>query len=1854
MSPEYWQQIEELFQHALDLPPSERAKYLAEKCLGDPELRSEVEKLLTQFEDASSFIETPAYEKNQAGVLSSLMHMDEVDAMLGSLVGSYKIEREIGRGGMGAVYEAIRADGEFRRTVAIKVVKRGMDTDFILRRFRNERQILATLEHPYITRLLDGGTTDDGRPYFVMDYIEGFQLYHYCDKHRLTINQRLHLFTKICEAVEYAHQNLVIHRDLKPSNILVTNDGTPRLLDFGIAKLLNPEMVPETLHPTATHLRMMTVDYASPEQVQGEAITFATDTYSLGVILFELLTGHRPYRFQNRTPHEIARAICHDQPSLPSDAIRRSDYSLPIVQVDRDALTIAHLAELRRESPDDLREKLTGNLDNITLKALSKLPTDRYGSIKKFRDDIEKHLNGKPISAPRALPKQPVATFERSPTARLIAVLPLKLLNFSTSENTDENFLSIGLADAIITRLTSIRAFTVRPTSSISGYNKSDTDPLQAGRELSVDFVLDGRLKKSGNKYRVSLQLLDVQKSATVWAGQFDETFTDVLDLEDHISEQVADALVRQVTGEYVVKLGKRGTDHPKAYEAYLKGRFYWNQFTPDSLPKAIECFHKAVELDPNYALAHVGVADFYVWADIYGLIPSRDSYQHAEAAINRALEIDDTVGEAWATFGLIQNNNFNWAEGKRMHEKAIELNPNYPNAHEWYSSNLVGSGNFAEGLQEIERAEELDPLSLRTKTLVAWTKYQAQQCKEALIKAEEIIDLDPNFPQGHLQRGYVLMELGRSAEALSEIEKGMALMPESALAQYYYCFALASAHRLPEARKVLAAMKNSHTYVKPMFLGLASVAVGDIDEAFVYFNQAADVFDPWLVWLGTDLKLEPIRHDKRYLALMRRTKNPMLKQFEEKARATEKDSIAILPFQLIGEAKTANSYLSLGLADAIILRLASVERLAVRPTSSVLSFENSTSPFEAGHQLNVKYVLAGAIRLTEGKFIVSAQLLDINSSSTIWAQQFDEQTNDVFELEDIIAKKVALALIPQLDRKDKLRLEKKYTLVAEAHNAYVRGRYFWNKLSPDTLFKSLEMYHQAIALDPNYALAYVGIADFHIWFSAIGFSRPDESMRLAKAAAEKALALDPELIEANFALASYEFAHEHNPAKGIEMLRQIIAAKPDYWVAYEALSFLYISQLNFEQGIEMAQKAESLNPLSTRSILSTSWCYYLTGNFAESAAKAREALELDPHQMQGNLNLANALIHLGQPDESISLLEHCLQFSPNWTRALRTLAIAFVAANKREKAEEILVNLEKSSAVEYVSPVGIAAVCAALQQIDKALAWLEKGYDERDIWLIWLESEVDFAPLRDDPRFVDLVKRVKNVEKAAPLVEQNVQPLLSADDPKSVKNVSRELLRSSAIKSGPTGVALAILPLQFIGEAQTVDAYLSVGLADAMITRLSQIRRIIVRPTNSVLRFTKCEDSFAAGRELGVDYVLSGTIRAAGKRIRISAQLLDVQAATTLWSEKFDEEFIDVLELEDQVAEKVAKHLIPQLTAEEELHLAKRNVKNVAAYDAYLRGRYHLNLFTPDNYKQAFAYFQEAIRLEADYALAYASLAEYYFALGTFGNVSPRECYQSAQEMARHAIRLDNTLGEAYSILGFTQLSEFELQTADETFRRAISLNPNYPMAHVFYAVLLIVLGETDRAISEARRAMELNPKAPFEKSHYVWILYQAGRLTEAAALTKQVSEEFPEFSHNIGVSGWVLRSIGELENSLAYAKRAIELSPNTTWLIGNLAATYARLGDREKARELLREIENSPATADSSAYSQAIAYAALGDKETAFAKLEIAYETRDAWIIWLASDAEAAPLRDDPRYLQLMQKTNLSLMPDATIPQS
>ncbi len=391
MNAELWRQVREAFHAAVELSPAERSSFLSETCT-DPALRREVESLLASYGEAGELMEVPALELS-----AETGRQESEDPWVGSSIGPYEVIARLGQGGMGTVYRAVRLDDQYVKQVAIKLVRSGFDSDIYLRRLRNERQIMASLDHPNIARLLDGGTTK-GVPYFVMEYIEGKRIDEYCDAHKLNTVGRLKLFCRVCEAVQYAHQHLVVHRDLKPGNILITAEGVPKLLDFGIAKLLEPELFLQATALTVSHARPMTPEVASPEQIRGEAVTTLSDVYSLGILLYRLLPGHSPYRIEGQPIHEIARAISETEPMRPSVVIDRVTE-----ENGADGTSIKLSPEIvsrsREGHPQTLRDRLEGDLDNILLKALRKEPSRRYASVEQFAEDIQRHLDGRPVLA---------------------------------------------------------------------------------------------------------------------------------------------------------------------------------------------------------------------------------------------------------------------------------------------------------------------------------------------------------------------------------------------------------------------------------------------------------------------------------------------------------------------------------------------------------------------------------------------------------------------------------------------------------------------------------------------------------------------------------------------------------------------------------------------------------------------------------------------------------------------------------------------------------------------------------------------------------------------------------------------------------------------------------------------------------------------------------------------------------------------------------------------------------------------------------------------------------------------------------------------------------------------------------------------------------------------------------------------------------------------------------------------------------------------------------------------------------------------------------------------------------------
>jgi non-specific serine/threonine protein kinase/serine/threonine-protein kinase len=405
-----WRRVKAVFQEAFERPPAEQAAIVDAACAGDPDLREAVLRLLRAHARAQGALDAaPLLDGTATGPVEERAASAPPPP---ARIGPYRVVRVLGRGGMGTVYLAERDEPGLRKTVAVKVVRHGMGTDFVLRRFRTERQILAALEHPGIARLYDGGTTDEGLPFFVMEYVAGEDLLAYCDERRLPVEARLSLFVRVCEAVQYAHQALVVHRDLKPSNVLVTAEGQPKLLDFGIAKLLSPQLTGETLEETASLVRLMTPDYASPEQVRGDRVTTASDVYALGVILYELLSGHRPYRAKSGAALDVERAMFAGEVPPPSTALARTEQ---FERADGSSVTITPAdVSARRQAPTaKLRRRLRGDVDNVVLKAMSLEPAARYATAAELAEDISRHLGGFPVRARALRPTERAAKFLR-------------------------------------------------------------------------------------------------------------------------------------------------------------------------------------------------------------------------------------------------------------------------------------------------------------------------------------------------------------------------------------------------------------------------------------------------------------------------------------------------------------------------------------------------------------------------------------------------------------------------------------------------------------------------------------------------------------------------------------------------------------------------------------------------------------------------------------------------------------------------------------------------------------------------------------------------------------------------------------------------------------------------------------------------------------------------------------------------------------------------------------------------------------------------------------------------------------------------------------------------------------------------------------------------------------------------------------------------------------------------------------------------------------------------------------------------------------------------------------------------
>ncbi len=815
-----WSEVRATFESALKLDGRNRELFLEEKCGSNPELRHEVEALLEDHDDTLDLDVSPFPLSRPLNKTESVLPVDSDGSLIGKRIGAYRLDREIAEGGMGAVYLATRADREFDKRVAIKLIRHGLESDFAIRRFRHERQILARLENPYIARLIDGGTTASGSPYFVMEYVEGQPVTQYCETNSLTARDRLSLFLKICSAVQYAHERNIIHRDLKPGNILVKWKGTPKLLDFGIAKILSEETSGPAQDATGHGVRMLTPAYASPEQLRGDPATVRSDVYSLGIILYELLCGERP-----------------------------------------------NLATFQRgaESEHTRDAPLSVYLRAIVFKAIRLDPAERYPSVEAFAADIGRYLSGAPPLA------NSLATLLTDQTATDIslAVLPFRMRG---DQDGSRAFLASGITEALIIRLSRIERLSIPPPSAILKYTDG-VEAVRAARDLHVTYVLEGSIYNFGDSVRATVQLVFGEAGVAVWAAQIDADEKDLLRLEDSIAEQVADAVVPHLTGEERAQLGRSGTTSGEAHSAYLRGRWHWSRSGADheQLAKALLCFMEAIAIDPKYARAHAGIADYYLRLGVLGGLPPAESFAAALESARTAIQLEPNLGEAHAALAFAV-----WAydRDEETAEKHFSLattrNPNHASGHHWF-----GLLNSARGLHDLaianlERAQKVDPYSEVIAAAVGLVYCNAGQFD---VARQLLLDAARELPKSamiqerlvwcHLRSGAVgeALDAARLASELGDRSSALCALAHAEMAAGHPERAAAIRDEL----EVLAQQR----YVSPYDRASAFLVNGQREEALCCLEKAHADRDWWLSWITVDARWDPLRGERRFQKLL-------------------------------------------------------------------------------------------------------------------------------------------------------------------------------------------------------------------------------------------------------------------------------------------------------------------------------------------------------------------------------------------------------------------------------------------------------------------------------------------------------------------------------------------------------------------------------------------------------------------------------------------------------------------------------------------------------------------------------------------------------------------------------------------------------------------------------------------------------------------------------------------------------------------------------------------------------------------------------------------------------------------------
>ncbi len=841
MNSERWQKVKRLFETVVELAPAKRKQFLDESCGTNEELRREVENLLASYTDAESFMEQPA----AAAVASFIIEPKNLGA--GKIFGHYEIIKQIGAGGMGEVYLA--EDKKLDRRVAVKILnEKFAKHESNLNRFIKEAKAASALNHPNILVIHEIGESENSN-YIVSEYIEGETLRDIILKTSLDLPEILEISTQIANALVAAHSAKIVHRDIKPENIIVRPDGFVKILDFGLAKLVEQKAVgfeDETVkqNETAKGVILGTVNYMSPEQAKGERVDARTDIFSFGVTLYEMIAGRTPFRGDSMS--ETLANLINAEPQP--------------------------LSRFSTDVPDELQR--------IIAKTLRKKRDERYQTMKGLFADLkslQKRMDfesefGQSYSPDTKAETQILKSEEMDSslqTQKSIAVLPFA----NISADAENEYFCDGLAEELLNALAKIKNLKVAARTSAFSFKNRNVDVSEIGNILSVKTILEGSVRRAGNRLRISVQLINAADGFHLWSKRYDGEMKDVFDLQDEITLAVIDELKVKFLSEEKAALRNRYAENIEAYQLYLKGRFHYLKLRPDEIQKGISYFEQAIALDPNYALAYVGLAQAFQTLPLAAELPASEFSPKAKAAALRAIEIDDNLAEAHGVLGwLLFWFDWDWKTAEVECRRAIKLDPNSADAHEAYAHILSNIGRHDESLAEIKLARELDPLNLRVNALEGQFLLHAGKPDEALSRLHKTIELEPNFWLAHLFAASAYIEKENFAQAAAEANKAKQLSGGGSHAAALLIYAMAKSGEQAKAEAALEELRQSSNarYVPAYHFALAYHGLNKRDETFFYLESALEQHDPKLAFLKVEPKWNNLRDEQRFIELIR------------------------------------------------------------------------------------------------------------------------------------------------------------------------------------------------------------------------------------------------------------------------------------------------------------------------------------------------------------------------------------------------------------------------------------------------------------------------------------------------------------------------------------------------------------------------------------------------------------------------------------------------------------------------------------------------------------------------------------------------------------------------------------------------------------------------------------------------------------------------------------------------------------------------------------------------------------------------------------------------------------------------